>query len=141
MRPKHRFYGEILNPKGERIFITDHAFDRLARAAVRDLASGRLIRAIVWNKPKRLYQITNLAASLMDLWMCGPDFKPVSVARAIDHARCGEGGPSRDSGRANRILTTLGSDLSGLPAPSMDSIRRLRGKQKEERPSRPLHRH
>ena len=115
MRPKHRFYGEILNPKGERIFITDQVFDKLARTAVRDQGSGELIKAIVWNRPQRLYQITDLAASLMDLWKCGPEFKPVPSARAINPARCGEGGPSRDSGRPNRILTTLGSDLSEWP--------------------------
>ncbi|MBZ5497729.1 MAG: hypothetical protein LAP85_15105 [Acidobacteriia bacterium] len=138
MRPKHRFNGEVLNPGGERIFITDHVFDKLARYAIRDHASGEIIRAIVWNKRQRLYQITNLAASLMDLWKSGPEFKPLPAARAIDPARCSEGGPPRDGGRANVILSTLGSDLSGLAAPSTDSIRRLRGKQTERRPRRPL---
>ncbi len=124
------FIGEVLNHKGEKIFISYDVFRRFKKYRVVD-GSGEVLKAIVWNKPRRMYQLTKVACSLMDLWRHSPEFKPVSTARAINPARCGEGGRSRDSGRANRILTTLGSDLSGLPAPSEDSIRRLRGKQKE----------
>ena len=110
------FGGEVFNHMGQRIFITYEVYKRLKKCRVVD-GSGKKIRAMIWNKPFHGWQLTALALSLMDLWEVGPEFN-CRVPGAMNPERIGEGGPPKDGGRANRILSVLGRDLSGLPVPA-----------------------
>ena len=120
----------VLNHRGECIYIDFATFKLLKKVKVPDGHGGR-IKAVVWNKQRRMWQLTKLVPSLMDLWLGGPEFT-LRPPGAINPERFMEGGPPRDGGRANRVLNVLGCDVSGLPAPSESSIRRLRSKPKEQ---------
>jgi hypothetical protein len=123
------FIGEVLNPKGDLVFVTYEVFRKLKKLRIADRDTGEIIKAIKWNKPRGMFQMTALVPSLLDLWKYKPEFKHKPLG-AINPERIGEGGPSRDSGRANRIHTTLGPDLSGLPVMDTKQLRRL-GARKE----------
>ncbi len=127
-----QFDGEVLNPQGKKVFIPYDAFRRLKGAAVIDQTSGRVIRAVIWNKKEQMYEMTKLAACLLELWTWKPEFKPSRKIRAIDPARLGEGGAPRDSGRFNALYMALGPDLSGTPFNGM-----LKPQRPEENPSLP----
>jgi hypothetical protein len=111
---KVAFEGEILNPQGEIIYITCRVFNDLRKYAIQDRDTGKSIRAIVWNKQRQMYQLTQLAISLMPLWD-SPEFRPRKTLSAMNPSRMTDGGAPKHGGRSNFILTTLGTDLSGLP--------------------------
>ena len=130
---KADFIGEVLNPKGDLVYVTYEVFRKLRRFRIADADTGEVIKAIKWNKPRGMFQMTALVPSLLDLWKHKPEFRHKPLG-AINPARIGEGGSSRDSGRTNRIYTTLGSDLSGLPVMDAKELRRMGAREEPDVP-------
>ena len=130
-----RFDGQVLNHKGEPIFITYETYKRFRKFRVAD-ESGAVIKAMVWNKTHDMWQFTKLAVSLLDLYKHKPEFKHNPLA-AVNPSRIGEGGPGKDSGRPHQIYAELGPDLSGMRTMDRKTLNRLKTKLKERDPDLP----
>lgn len=70
------FNGEVLNDKGEVIFIPYDIYRRFRKYKIQD-GSGKVIKALTWNKPRGMWQLTGLAVCLLDLWRVGPDRRAI----------------------------------------------------------------